>query len=71
MGLYDDAIRELEFSVEKIPDNVTANYHLGMSYYKRGDNKKAKEKLKKALSLDSSFSRADEANKILSKLNQA
>jgi len=42
-----------------------------MAYYKRGDNKKAKEKLKKALSLDSNFSRADEANKILSKLNQA
>ena len=71
MGLYDDAIRELEFSSEKIPDNVTANYHLGMAYYKRGDKKKAKETLTKVLSLDSNFSQSDEIRNILRELNRA
>jgi len=70
MGLYDDAIRELEFSADKIPDNVTANYHLGMAYFKKGNKKSAKEKLKKALSLDNNFFQAGEAKKVLLELNR-
>ena len=44
------------------------NYHLGMAYYKKGENAKAKAQLEKALSLSDEFDGADEARKTLSEL---
>ena len=60
----------LEFSdaVEKQPNNSIMRYHLGLAYYKKGENDKAKQELEKALSLNQSFDGADEAKRILAEL---
>ena len=67
-GLYDNAIGEFIDAAEKLPDNATVKYHLGLAYFKKGEKEKAKEALEKALSLDGSFKGADEARKLLSEL---
>ena len=66
LGLYDDAIREFSESIEKLPDNATVQFHLGMTYYKKGDRNRAKLALKRALHLDEHFQEADQAKRILS-----
>jgi Tfp pilus assembly protein PilF len=43
-------------------------YHLGMAYYKNGDNELAKKELRRALELDPKFSGAEEAKNTLAKL---
>jgi Tfp pilus assembly protein PilF len=45
-------------------------FHLGLTYYKKGDKDRAKTELKKALDLDQKFDKADEARQILSKLQR-
>jgi tetratricopeptide (TPR) repeat protein len=67
-GLYDSAIGEFTDCLEKMPDNPTVIYHLGMAYYKKGDHEKARTELQKALQLDKSFSEADEAKRVLAGL---
>ena len=67
-GLYPNAVSELTFAAEKLPDNATVRYHLGMSYLKKGDTEKARQELEKALSLDSSFEGSEEAKKALAGL---
>jgi len=67
-GVYDIAIQEFTDSLEKIPDNATVHYHLGMAYYKKGNKELAGVELEKALSLDDSFDGSEEARKILSEL---
>ena len=52
-GLYDHAIGEFSDSIVKLPDNATIRYHLGLVYYKKKENTKARETLEKALSLPS------------------
>ena len=34
-GLYPNAVSELTFAAEKLPDNATVRYHLGMSYLEK------------------------------------
>jgi len=67
-GLYDSAIAEFADSLVQLGDNATVNFHLGMAYYKKGENAKAKEQLEKALSLSNEFDGADEARKTLAEL---
>ena len=67
-GPERDAIRELEKSREKLPDNATINYHLGMAYYKNNKLSLAKQALEHALDLNYNFSKADHARKILATL---
>lgn len=67
-GLYNFAIGKFSASLEKIPENATVHYHLGLAHYKEGDNKSAHQALKKALSLDENFDGAADARSILSKL---
>ena len=67
-GLYPNAVSELTFATEKLPDNATVRYHLGMSYLKKGENEKARQELEKALSLDGSFEGSKEAKKALAGL---
>jgi len=55
-------------STEKLPDNATLHYHLGMALFKKGDTQLAKQTLEKALRLNDKLSEADEARKILSAL---
>jgi Flp pilus assembly protein TadD len=67
-GLYDSAIAELNDCVEKMKDNATVHYHLGMAYFKAGEGAKAKTALEKAMALDPKFLKADEVREILEKL---
>jgi Tfp pilus assembly protein PilF len=67
-GLYDSAIAELNDCVEKMKDNATVHYHLGMAYFKAGEGLKAKTALEKAMALDPQFVKADEVREILRKL---
>jgi Flp pilus assembly protein TadD len=67
-GLYPNAVNELTFAAERLPDNATVKYHLGMSYLKKGDTEKARKELAKALSLDGSFEGSEEAKKALAGL---
>jgi tetratricopeptide (TPR) repeat protein len=64
-GLYEYAILEFTDALEKMSDNATVNYHLGMAFYKKGDTGKAREHLEKALQLDRNFPGADEAKKVI------
>jgi tetratricopeptide (TPR) repeat protein len=67
-GTYLSAIAEFQDSLELSPDNAEVNYHLGMAYYKSGQNAKAKDYLKKALDLKAGFSGAEEARSALKEL---
>jgi Tfp pilus assembly protein PilF len=51
-----------------MPDNPTVIYHLGMTYYQKGNLQNARSELEKALQLDENFNDADEARKILAEL---
>ena len=51
-----------------MPDNAIVNYHLGMTFYKKGDHDNARSQLEKALSLSQNFDGAEEARKVLSGL---
>ena len=55
--------------LEKLPDNPTVRYHLGMAYLKKGDTEKAKQELEKALELKDSFEGAQEAKEALAGLS--
>ena len=67
-GLYDSAIAELNDCVEKMKDDATVHYHLGMAYFKAGKGAKAKAALEKTMALDPQFGKADEVREILGKL---
>jgi tetratricopeptide (TPR) repeat protein len=67
-GMYDSAIAEFSDSLEKMPDNPTVIYHLGMAYYKKGELQNARAELKKALKIDKNFNGSDKARKILAEL---
>ena len=54
--------------MRKLPNHPTALYHLGTVLHALGKNDEAKEHLKKALSVSSTFSDADAARAILKKL---
>jgi tetratricopeptide (TPR) repeat protein len=70
-GLYLKAVSLLKESTEKVNNNPTIHYHLGMAYAKRGepgDKKLAQQSLQKALKIDSRFIGADIAKKTLESL---
>jgi Tfp pilus assembly protein PilF len=63
--LYDNAITLLHDSADKLPENASVRYHLGMAYFKKGDKQKARTELEKAVGLSASFEGADEARAVL------
>ena len=66
-GLFESGISEFKESLEKLPENATVNYHLGLALYATGDVEKAKVSLEKALAISSDFKGADEARSILAR----
>jgi tetratricopeptide (TPR) repeat protein len=62
------AIPHLEASVDQAPTNPTYHFHLGIAYQQLGDVDKARTSLKKALALNSKFSDAAEARRVLASL---
>jgi tetratricopeptide (TPR) repeat protein len=67
-GLYDLAIAEFAGSLEKLPNNASVHYHIGLAYSKKGDTGLAKEHLAKALQLDAAFDGAENARKLLAEM---
>ncbi len=68
-GVYLKAITLLRESADKLPDNATVHYHLGMAFYKNNDAPAAKRALTRALALDPQFPGRDEAAQVLATLS--
>ncbi len=67
---YTLAIDQLLFSVNNSEPQASAElyYHLGMAYYRKGDQTLALQTLRKALELEDSFAGADEARRALKEI---
>ena len=55
------AVEQLDFSVQKIPDNPVFQYHLGMAYLADGNYRSAAMRLQEALKLNPKFAYAGTA----------
>ncbi|GAH44491.1 unnamed protein product, partial [marine sediment metagenome] len=64
------AIEYLEKAEEMSPQNVEANYYLGLSYDKIREKEKARECLSRVIELAPQSGFAQEAEKKLKKLNK-
>ena len=64
LGEYDQAASVLSGVVEQAPDVPVFRYHLGMTYYKQGDNRAAKEILSKAVAEDVKYDGVEEARRV-------
>ena len=67
-GLFPQAVRELEGTVQSDPANPLYQYHLGLAYAKTGDKVRAKRTLEAALRLKPDFDGAADAARVLSTL---
>jgi tetratricopeptide (TPR) repeat protein len=65
---YLKAVSYLREAAEKLQDNPTVHYHLGMTQLKKGDTADAKKTLNMALKLSDRFPEAEEAKKALAEL---
>ena len=64
---YKQAISAFQ-QANKIRENPQTYYHLGLVYMEKGDKQQAKNALQKALGMNSDFSEAEEAQKLLKRL---
>jgi tetratricopeptide (TPR) repeat protein len=67
-GLHQRALGLLRESADALPENAEVQYHLGMTYYRLGNDAEAERALAKALELSSDFLGADEARETLEAL---
>jgi tetratricopeptide (TPR) repeat protein len=67
-GAYASAVDVLKTCVERVPNNATYQYHLGMSYLKLGDKVRAKTYLGQAVKSEVAFLGADDARRTLATL---
>ena len=63
------AVRPLEDSLKKLPDNAEVLYHLGLTYAKLGEKAKARGALERALKLNPKVG-GDEARRVLALVSQ-
>ena len=68
LGHYWKAVVELKNCVSRMPDNPVFHYHLGMAYYKNKQYENAKISFKKAFQIDPNFKGADDAHRLLKKI---
>ncbi|HVS88298.1 MAG TPA: tetratricopeptide repeat protein [Candidatus Acidoferrum sp.] len=66
---YSLAAPLLEEAVKGAPSNATYHYHLGMTYQKLNDTKRARSELEKSIHLDPDASSAEKASRALSELS--
>lgn len=66
---YTEAIDYLEQAVELSPENIEGNYYLGLSYVKIGEKEEAKPYLLRVIELVPQSEYAQEAEKILKKID--
>jgi predicted Zn-dependent protease len=67
-GELDAALANLKKAVEKSPEAAIMQYHLGMVYFAKGDQARAKEHLQKAVTGDTRYPGVEEARATLAKL---
>jgi Tfp pilus assembly protein PilF len=65
---YVSAKRVLKRAVAADGDESIFRFHLGMAYYRLGDNTSAKIELEKSLANDAKFVGSDEASELVNKL---
>jgi len=58
----------LSSAVEAAPDVPIFRYHLGMAYYKQGDNRAAKEILSGAVAEDMTYDGVEEARRVYAEI---
>jgi tetratricopeptide (TPR) repeat protein len=64
-GVYSVAAPLFEDAIKQVPANQTYRYHLGLTYQKLNDPKRAKSELEQAIALDPKSPVADQARKAL------
>ena len=67
-GLYASAIAELRDAAEKMPDNATVLYHLGLAYWKNHEKDQAVEALGNALKIKKAFPERSAATELLQQI---
>jgi len=68
-GAYSMAAQQLEEAVKGAPSNATYHYHLGVTYLKLNDPKRARKELEKSINLDPKAPSADKASRVLGELS--
>jgi len=68
LGEYDPAAAVLSAVVEQAPDVPVFRYHLGMTYYRQGDTRAAKEILSGAVADEYKYDGVDEARRVYAEL---
>lgn len=67
-GLYPSAISEFRDAAQKLPQNATIHYHLGLAYWKNQEKLHALEALEKALDVKASFPERHDAEALLKQI---
>jgi Flp pilus assembly protein TadD len=70
-GAYSMAAQQFEEAVKAAPSNPTYRYHLGVTYQKLNDPKRARKELEKSISLDPKAPSAEKASHLLGELSGA
>ena len=68
-GAYSLAVSLLEEAVKGAPSNATYRYHLGMTYQRLNETKRARSEFEKSIHLDPNASSAEKASRALSELS--
>ncbi len=66
--MNDEALPELETAVKGAPWNPTIRYHLGMVYYKKGQQSSALSQMERALKISNTFPEAEEARDLIKEI---
>ncbi len=68
-GAYSMAAQQFEDAVKAAPSNATYHYHLGITYQKLNDPKRARKELEKSINLDPKAPSAEKASRVLGELS--
>jgi Flp pilus assembly protein TadD len=68
MGVYGMAANLLLEALEKVPDNASYHYHLGVVYQKQNNSAAARKQLQRALELNPNAPGAAKIRKTLEQL---
>jgi tetratricopeptide (TPR) repeat protein len=70
LGEYDEAAEVLSGVVVEAPDVPVFRYHLGMTYYKQGDNRAARDILSKTVAEEYTYAGVDEARRVYEEISK-
>jgi Flp pilus assembly protein TadD len=70
-GAYSLAVQQFEEALKAAPSNAAYHYHLGMTYNKLNDVKRARNEFQKSIDLDPKAPSAEKSSRALSELDGA